>query len=396
MSSTQTVALPEWVVASHSQEYLRHVFAVLSSREQQRRLARVHSLLDSHRSPSYRQASRALPQQQKEAFKYYSVAIGGHPDNMWANRYVDIEPYDRTRVVVGREGGCTLGTGEGAGQGRYFNGSWVREIYGGKLWIGTQAPLPQTAHTFLSVITRPIVAPPTSSPINIPSGSRVRTVVQLTPNYENGRTKAHPYFPSQQGAMMTVVPEAGCDAPSFRVTLLEQKSIKEANCLQSKVSIVPQVVSPGEPIVFTHLLYLGWPDHGVPEKEHHASLLKFLRLVDNVNKVPVPGSSVDDPDPPVMVNCSAGIGRTGTFIALSSLLRAYGLLSISPDHPPTPGVLAVPMPRSPLGPLPRELQNDPVPQEVDGLREQRPGMVQRNEQVALIYELLELAFTERR
>ena len=51
-----------------------------------------------------------------------------------------------------------------------------------------------------------------------------------------------------------------------------------------------------------------------------------------------------------------------------------------------------PLPLSPLGPLPEELQGDMVAQEIDSLREQRPGMVQRDDQVVMIYETLIAAF----
>lgn len=70
---------------------------------------------------------------------------------------------------------------------------------------------------------------------------------------------------------------------------------------------------------------------------------------------------------------SAGVGRTGTFIALSSLLL-----------PPKEGVR---IPESPLGPLPDGLQGDEVAETVDGIREWRGMLVQNEDQLKLIYEL---------
>ncbi|KAI6048060.1 protein-tyrosine phosphatase-like protein [Pisolithus marmoratus] len=398
MSRTPGVTLPEWLVAGRSETYLRNSFSLLFNRERQREYARLTSLSNNSRSVSRTQLLRAFsPENAHEPAKYYSVSIGGSPENQLGNRYSNIKPYDRTRVVVGNQGGCTSGSSEGKVNGRYFNGSWVRELYGKKLWIATQAPLPETAHAFLSVIAQPIMASPPSSFVDIPSGSRVRTIVQLTLNQEGGRTKAHLYFPSEVGATMIVEPEPGYCAPPFKVTLLEQRFIDEARCLKSKVAFVPAIRNPGGPVVFTHLLYTAWPDHGVPAREDQASLLNFVCLVDRVNKEPIQGSSSYDLDPPSMVNCSAGIGRTGTFIALSSLLRTFGSLSPSTYPSSPPGrTTAINAPYSPLGPLPREFQTDPVLQEIDSLREQRPWMVEKIEQAGLIYSILELVFSQQR
>jgi protein-tyrosine phosphatase len=174
----------------------------------------------------------------------------------------------------------------------------------------------------------------------------------------------------------------------------------EACCVQSKVSIIPVTsTDPQDAVVFTHLLFAAWPDHGVPEDEDRASLLAFIRLVDRVNKdiSSLPPSADLDPDPPIMVNCSAGIGRTGSFIAISSLLRAYHALSNTPslNHITTPPAPLSSLPGSPLGPLPKELHEDLISQEVDSLREQRPGMVEKDEQIHLIYEILHQALEVR-
>ena len=64
------------------------------------------------------------------------------------------------------------------------------------------------------------------------------------------------------------------------------------------------------PFLVTHFYYLGWPDHGVPE--YATSLLGYLRRVRKSH--PVSGG-------PLLVHCSAGVGRTGTFIVLDAMLQ---------------------------------------------------------------------------
>jgi protein tyrosine phosphatase len=220
-------------------------------------------------------------------------------------------------------------------------------------------------------------------------------VVQLTKNVESGRQKAHAYFPSVDGQSWVIPSEQGSSSPSIKVTLLETKRIPEIHSIQSTVSIVPiSSTNEQEPVIFRHMMYAAWPDHGVPEPEDRASLLAFIRLVDRTNKDTSyqPYSCDLHPDPPIMVNCSAGVGRTGSFIALSSLLRAYNILTSGP----IPSIIPTPvssLPVSPLGPLPDDFKDDLVAQEVDSLREQRPSMVQRDEQVMLIYEVLAAAFS---
>ncbi len=88
---------------------------------------------------------------------------------------------------------------------RYLNASWVLELHGGKWWVATQAPLPDTANAFLTFVMNPITTPAS------PHHCRIRTVVQLTRHSEAGRVKAHPYFPSVVG--QSAVLEAGGAPP---------------------------------------------------------------------------------------------------------------------------------------------------------------------------------------
>ena len=354
--------VPAWLQRARSIQYLEEVLYALDAREELR--ARYRSASEPQ-DPDYPQSEEPeSPPHNPSLVEFYSVAVGGDPAHRISNRYADIEPYDRTRLDPG---------------GHYLNANWVRELHGEKWWIATQAPLSNTAYTFLSVLLDRV------SPPGLPtSRARVRTIVQLTKDVEGGRRKAHPYFPNTIG-LSAVVHEAdgqGVSDRSFEVTLIARENIEGAHCTQSTVAVTPQVkgVAQGQSFIFNHLLYTAWPDHGVPEPGDHQALINFVSQVDGVNRVQT--SSGDDPDPPVMVNCSAGIGRTGAFIVLSSLLRSFSLLPREPISQP-------PLPLSPLSPLPPEMSEDLIMQEIDSCREQRPGMVQTDEQVAFLYMILE-------
>ncbi|EIN14360.1 phosphotyrosine protein [Punctularia strigosozonata HHB-11173 SS5] len=413
-------AIPQWLHTSHNHTHLERVIVELSKRERIRDAARSQSRRRAMPSRTTRRSKVAsmlansvpgISGPEEALVRYYAVSAGCDDEAQRCNRYYHLEPYDRTRVVVGEgyeghlESGQEqiekIGTNTG---GRYLNANWVRELAGGKWWIATQAPLPNTAHTFLSLLLQPSTRPPESISVAAAETyrtSRVRTIVQLTRNFESGTQKAHVYFPSEVGDHWAIRSEESHHAPPLRVRLLNSSNMDDAHCIISHVSITPLTASGedmSEPIIFNHLLFHAWPDHGVPEVEERPKLLNFIRLVDQVNKDVswIPHGHDLDPDPAIIIGCSAGIGRTGSFIALASLMRAYGLMpSPSPSYTPAPlSPAPPPLPASPLGPLPEDLRDDMVAQEIDALREQRPGMVQREEQILLIYEALALAFIQ--
>ncbi|KAI0652523.1 phosphatases II [Trametes meyenii] len=393
MADAVIPGLPKWLEDAHSAAHITVVLRILQKRERTRMNARATSAHQSHPSKRHRLSHFASTMATKVVHaNHYSVSTGLDPVNRPANRYPDIIPYDRTRVVV-CPGKPSHDCPSSCVSGRYLNANWVRELAGGKWWIATQAPLPHTAHTFLSVILEGISPPPGTQFSNVRDLNRVRTIVQLTQNLEGGMRKAHVYFPPVAGQSWVLEPEPGRSDPPIEVTLVRTQTIDEAHCVQSVVSLQP--LSPsrtaiGDPVVFQHLLYASWPDHGVPAREDRDGLLRFTRLVDKTNRdlSLYTGVADLDPSPPIMVNCSAGVGRTGAFIAISSLLRHHRFLSPSTKaHESIP-----PLPLSVLGPLPEEIEDDLVAQEIDSLREQRPGMVQRDDQVVLIYETLVAAF----
>ena len=393
-----TSPLPDWLQAAGASGHLTNVLQVLGKREKERIALSNASRHKNNPSMTHRIAHLPSTLLKNDAtIKHYSISIASHPEHRRYNRYADVTPYDRTRVVVGHNGSEEI-------SGRYLNASWVRELYGGKWWIASQAPLPETTHAFLTVILEPISPPPAVSQKCKPvtgSVSRVRTVVQLTQDVESGMRKAHAYIPPHVGDSWVSAPESNCGAKPLKITLLDATHIEDAHCIQSTVSIQPlnsmKVADAiGEPVVFKHMLFSSWPDHSVPKPEDRAALLRFARLVDQTNRdlslQPAAVRDGLDPDPPIIAGCSAGIGRTGSFIALSSLLRASRFLPPPSSLLHEPNQELPPLEPSLLGPLPEELREDRVAQEIDALREQRPGMVQRPDQVQLIFECLMMAF----
>ncbi|KAG9009706.1 hypothetical protein FRB94_011561 [Tulasnella sp. JGI-2019a] len=306
--------------------------------------------------------------------QFYSVHAASQPITQNRNRYQDIEPYDRNRVLVG-----TLGRNDG----RYLNASWVREMEGKAWWIAAQAPLLTTTHAFLSLLTS-----------LQPNELRPRVIVQLTPISENGIRKADQYIPDTTSSQpLHFFPEPECEnLPHIQVSLISERTVPSAGCIVRKVELKLLSTSAGvggETVTeITHIDYHGWPDHSIPKDSNE--LIGLAQVVASVNSTPS-SSVVPESGPPILCHCSAGVGRTGTFIAISSLLRAAGHLPAvtgAPEPRPLAEMFGH-LPTSPLGPLPNPgIGEDPIAREVDGLREQRTTMVQRSEQLGIIYQIM--------
>uniref|UniRef100_A0A2D4KHU5 protein-tyrosine-phosphatase n=1 Tax=Micrurus paraensis TaxID=1970185 RepID=A0A2D4KHU5_9SAUR len=151
-----------------------------------------------------------------------------------------------------------------------------------KEFIAAQGPLPNTVQDFWHMIWE----------------KKIYTVVMLTKCVEQGRTKCEEYWPNKQSKnygdiMVAMTSEIFLPEWTIRDFSIEQSDSPESH-----------------PVRQFH--FTAWPDHGVPETTD--LLISFRHLVHEFMKQK-PSSS------PTLVHCSAGVGRTGTFIAIDRLIQ---------------------------------------------------------------------------
>lgn len=124
----------------------------------------------------------------------------------------------------------------------------------------------------------------------------------LTQTVEGGRDKCEQYWP----ALLNTEWQVGRD---LAVTLTEQQQFAEFSV---KTLLLTDPTKDGlEPMPTTHFHFTAWPDHGVPADK--TCLIHFIQRTRKNH--PYYGSS------PMIVHCSAGVGRSGTFIVLDSMME---------------------------------------------------------------------------
>ena len=235
----------------------------------------------------------------------------------------------------------------------YINGSFVnplRHFGHDRLCIATQAPLPSTMLSFWTMIWE----------------QRVNVIVMLARRFEAGRVQCDVYWEDAQHGDIAV--------HLAQVTYLDGAAapVDRDHAVFIRRDIdVSRPDSGSRRIV--QLQYLTWPDHSVP-----ATPFEILKLIDIVKSMQE--NTPPSERGPAAVHCSAGIGRSGAFIAadaaLSLLQRARATLQSEPNTEPLDVALA------------RRCWDDPVDtiyEAVSVLREQRMGMVQNTRQYVFSY-----------
>uniref|UniRef100_A0AAQ5ZFT0 protein-tyrosine-phosphatase n=1 Tax=Amphiprion ocellaris TaxID=80972 RepID=A0AAQ5ZFT0_AMPOC len=198
------------------------------------------------------------------------------PENRGKNRYNNILPYDSTRVKLSYvdDDPCS----------DYINASYIPGNNFRREYIATQGPLPGTKDDFWKMVWE----------------QNIHNVVMVTQCVEKGRVKCDHYWPFDQDPLYY----GDLIIQMLSESVLPEWTIREFNiCSEEQLSFSRLV---------RQFHYTVWPDHGVPETTQ--SLIQFVRTVrDYVNRSPGSG--------PTVVHCSAGVGRTGTFIVLDRVLQ---------------------------------------------------------------------------
>ncbi|XP_070586181.1 receptor-type tyrosine-protein phosphatase H isoform X2 [Erythrolamprus reginae] len=200
--------------------------------------------------------------------------VAQQQENQAKNRYSNVLPYDHARVQL------TLNQGDSYSD--YINASYMPGHKKEKEFIAAQGPLPATLHDFWRMIWE----------------QRVSTIVMLTNCVENGRVKCEHYWPLDY----TPCTYGDITVSVIAETILSDWTVHDFCIKQMIMSEVRHA---------RHYHYTSWPDHGVPQSTD--TILRFRDLVkEDLDKMKDNG--------PILVHCSAGVGRTGTFISLVSLL----------------------------------------------------------------------------
>eukprot|EP00128_Syssomonas_multiformis_P014148 Colp12_sorted_trinity150504_noHs@4060 len=223
------------------------------------------------RAHSWGESFAALAASSRREAAGLTVNLARDIRNKSKNRYTDILAYDQTRIVL-----------EHPLDGNdYINANLLD---GGMApYIATQGPLPNTTPDFWQMVWE----------------QNVHHIVMTTRELENGRTKCHKYWPAKGHPL------------SFNGLQVETIQEEQSQFGWDRTVILTDQAGAKREVF--HTQYTTWPDHGVP-----SSPASFLAFMDHVRS-----KYTQAPRGPIVIHCSAGIGRSGTFVVVDICLHRF-------------------------------------------------------------------------
>ncbi|KFP08131.1 Receptor-type tyrosine-protein phosphatase C, partial [Calypte anna] len=208
-------------------------------------------------------------------FTKFSIKEAKKSHNQNKNRYIDILPYDHNRVELSEIPG-DLGSD-------YINASYIDGFKEPRKYIAAQGPKDETTDDFWRMIWE----------------QKATVIVMVTRCEEGKKNKCAQYWPSMENGSATY--------GDIVVKINESKTCPDYVIQKLHISHGRERTAGRE---ITHIQFTSWPDHGVPEDPH--LLLKLRRRVKALSNF-FSG--------PIVVHCSAGVGRTGTYIGIDAMLE---------------------------------------------------------------------------
>ncbi|KAK7871582.1 hypothetical protein R5R35_001777 [Gryllus longicercus] len=201
-----------------------------------------------------------------------SFVAGQLPDNKSKNRYVNILPYDSTRVKLASDGDDFYSD--------YINASYIKGYTNEIEYIATQGPKEDTCRDFWKMVYQ----------------EPIKVIIMVTQLEEQGKPKCYKYFPNLrenlefEDIIVRCTTELHFPIYTSRTLILTKG--------ERKRSII-------------HLHFREWPDFGCPATPD--LMLQFCQVMRHNIVLAQPGIT--------LIHCSAGVGRTGTLIAVDILLQ---------------------------------------------------------------------------
>ncbi|CAJ0578251.1 unnamed protein product, partial [Mesorhabditis spiculigera] len=193
--------------------------------------------------------------------------------NQKLNRYKDVGCLDNNRVRV-----------QGINEDEYIHANYVPTLKCPKRFICTQAPINETCADFWAMIMQ----------------EEVKVILMLCDMREQGKIKCANYFPAAKGETTTF--------GDFTVTCeLEKEFVSPSKTPANIKHLIMKVTKEGgAQHTVNHYHWVSWPDRSVPPAD-----LVTVELLEKVNET----------TKPIVIHCSAGVGRTGSVVMLQMALE---------------------------------------------------------------------------
>ncbi|ESN89995.1 hypothetical protein HELRODRAFT_116629 [Helobdella robusta] len=203
----------------------------------------------------------------------YKATASCRAENRSKNRYCNVLAYDHSRVVLR----CS------PHQSDYINANYIDGFNKPKAYVACQGPTRSTVNDFWRMVWQ----------------LNARIILMVTNLVENGRHKCDIYWP-----------DAG--SSKYGDIVVQLKHLEGYADYKIRTFAVASSSNGAETREVIQLHFTTWPDNGVPL--HPTALLELRKRITNKN-------DANFTEHPIVVHCSAGVGRTGTYIALDSLLE---------------------------------------------------------------------------